>query len=246
MIDQELREAISAHALTEYPKECCGLVVRGKYIPCRNVAADPFADVALAPEDFAAAEDIGPIEAFVHSHPGSTAEPTQADLTVCENGDAPLWIIASLGVQSDGTIAVDDWCEFRPKGYDAPLVGCEFSHGVNDCYGLVRRWYRQRRGIILPDFPRDGKWWDDGKSDLYTTNYPQAGFESIPNDREPEIGDVVLMKIRSRNNVPNHAAVYVGNGKILHHLWGELSRHDLLARYREYVTHLLRYRGGNE
>lgn len=89
MIDQELREAISAHALTEYPKECCGLVVRGKYIPCRNVAADPFADVALAPEDFAAAEDIGPIEAFVHSHPGSTAEPTQADLTVCENGDAP-------------------------------------------------------------------------------------------------------------------------------------------------------------
>ena len=32
-------EAIKAHAAQEYPRECCGLIMRdGSYRPCRNTA----------------------------------------------------------------------------------------------------------------------------------------------------------------------------------------------------------------
>lgn len=242
MITASLREAIARHALESYPNECCGLVVNGEYFPCRNTSATPAEGFDLDPDDYVAAETFGTITALVHSHPGASAKPSQHDLTVCEEAGIPLWVIASLGAQADGSIAIEDWHEFSPSGYSAPLVGCEFSHGTNDCYGLIRRWYWQTHGIDLPDFLRSPEWWDDGHSDLYTAGFPKAGFTALPNDTEPEVGDVILMRIRSRNNVPNHAAVYVGNGQILHHCYGQLSRHDSLGRYSEYVTHTLRHK----
>jgi proteasome lid subunit RPN8/RPN11 len=241
-MDSTLKEAISSHALQCYPFEACGLVVAGVYRPCRNVSEAPLTSFSIDPEDYANAEDIGPIEALVHSHPGGTAYPSQGDLEVCEGLGVSLWVIVSLGAQTDGSIGIEAWHEFGPSGFEAPLIGCEFSHGTNDCFGLVRRYYWQTHKIVLPDFHRSGEWWNDGKSSLYTDNYEACGGVSLPLNTELREGDVLLMKIRSRNNTPNHAAVYVGGDTIIHHLWGQLSRRDTLARYRDYVTHIIRYR----
>ncbi|MGH1510286.1 C40 family peptidase [Ralstonia solanacearum] len=241
MISNANRALIERHALDEYPHECCGVIAGGLYVPCRNVAAKPSQDFELCPEDYAEAEDHGPVTVVVHSHPGASAQPSQADLTACEASGLP-WVIVSLGAQVDGTVAVEDWYEFGPSGYSAPLIGCEFSHGTNDCYGLIQRYYWQTHGIALPDFHRPSNWWDDGHSDLYREGFPQAGFAALPTDTAPQSGDVLLMQIRSRNNVPNHAAVYLGDGWILHHCYGQLSRRDLLARYQPYVTHSLRHK----
>ncbi|WP_428984518.1 C40 family peptidase [Ralstonia thomasii] len=240
-MDDAIRRRVEAHALEVYPRECCGVIADGVYIPCRNVAADPTRDFELSPEDYAGAEDTGPITHIVHSHPGGSAQPSQADLTACEGSGLP-WAIVSLGAQLDGTIGIEEWYEFGPSGYSAPLIGCEFSHGTNDCYGLVRRYFWQTHGVSLPDFYRSADWWDDGHSDLYREGFPQAGFSALPAGTQPQPGDVLLMQIRSRNNVPNHAAVYLGDGWILHHCYGQLSRRDMLARYQPYVTHTLRHK----
>jgi proteasome lid subunit RPN8/RPN11 len=241
-MDQSLRDAVSAHALECYPNEACGLVVSGSYIPCRNVHVDPRNGFSIDPEAYADAEERGEIEILVHSHPGWVAKPSMHDLTVCESLGVPLWVIVSLGAQADGSIGIEAWYEFGPSGFEAPLIGCEFSHGTNDCYGLVRRYYWQERKIALPNFPRSGHWWNDGSSDLYTQGYKEAGFKSLRLDTQPEVGDVLLMKIPpSRNNVPNHAGVYLGNDTFLHHPWGKLSVRESLPRYRDYVTHIVRY-----
>lgn len=242
MTPQSVRDAIESHALEEYPRECCGLIVNGEYRRCRNIAPQPLEGFEIHAEDYAGAEDTGRIEAVVHSHPGGIAKPSHHDLTACEAAGVPLWVIVSLGAQADGSTAIENWCEFSPSGYEAPLYGCEFSHGTNDCYGFIRRYYKQELGVSLPDFPRSGEWWDDGKSDLYTQNFEAARFYTLPNGTEPEPGDVLLMKIRSRNNVPNHAVVYLGDGYMGHHMWGQLSRKDQYSRYRPYITHTLRYR----
>ncbi|WP_175106471.1 Mov34/MPN/PAD-1 family protein [Pararobbsia alpina] len=241
-MDSNLRSAISEHALSVYPAECCGLVVAGQYIPCRNIAQPATEAFSIAPEDYANAEELGDIQAIVHSHPGDHARPSEADLTVCEAAGVPLWVIVSLGAQADGSVAIEDWCEFGPTGYEAPLIGCEFSHGTNDCYGLIRRYYRAAYGVVLRDFDRSGHWWNDGHSSLYVDGYEAAGFTALRLDTEPQPGDVLLMKIRSRNNVPNHAAVYLGADMILHHPWNAPSRRDSLPRYRDHVTHILRYK----
>ncbi|WP_438391072.1 C40 family peptidase [Caballeronia sp. DA-9] len=221
------KNAIAAHALAGYPREICGLlVIEGGeeiYVPCRNTAATPTEHFVMAPQDYAAAEDRGQIVAVVHSHPGAAARPSMADKAMCETSGIPIWIIVSLGMQADHTIGIDDWCEFGPTGYIAPLLGREFSHGVLDCYSLVRDWYRLERGIVLPNFARADAWWEDGESNLYVDNYEAAGFTNLGPDVEPEPGDVLLMQIRSKNGVPNHAGVYLGDGIFIHHMYGQLS-----------------------
>lgn len=91
-------DAMRNHALTQYPREACGLVVickgRERYVPCRNLAEgnDQF---RLDPADYAAAEESGEITAVVHSHPDVSAQPSDADGVSCEASSLP-WIILSV------------------------------------------------------------------------------------------------------------------------------------------------------
>lgn len=76
-LDQECRRKAEGHAILEYPKEACGLLVDGKYWPCQNVADDPEVNFVLNPTDYMEAMLSGTIEAVVHSHPlgGQASEP---------------------------------------------------------------------------------------------------------------------------------------------------------------------------
>jgi proteasome lid subunit RPN8/RPN11 len=226
-MNESIKGAIEAHAIAEYPREAVGLVVRSaggdEYVPCQNKAVTPSEHFVLSPQDYASAEDLGEIVALVHSHPGALARPSMADRTMCERSGIATWVIASVGVQADGSVGVEDWCEFGPSGYVAPLIGREFSHGALDCYGLIRDWYRLERGVELPDFERPDGWWDDGRSSLYLDNFGTAGFSVVGQDAVPQPGDVLLMQIRSKNGVPNHAGIYLGDGIMLHHMYGRLS-----------------------
>lgn len=80
---------------------------------------------------------------------------------------------------------------FAPSGYDPGYIGVEFSHGINDCFSLIRRWYAKERGITLPDFERRDNWWDDGHSSLYMDHFREAGFKPITGEMQP--GDVIMM-----------------------------------------------------
>ncbi|MFJ2989948.1 C40 family peptidase [Collimonas sp. NPDC087041] len=237
-------QAIKAHAVAEYPRECCGLVIvakgREKYIACRNAAAGT-EHFILPGEDYAEAEEKGEIVAVVHSHPDMPAAPTQADRVACE-ASGLAWHI--VGVDSvDGAPAAGEVVTISPSGYLAPLVGREFSHGVLDCYQLIVDWYKQERDISLKQFHRADDWWNDGSSDLYTEGFPQAGFVAIKDGDKPQVGDVILMQIRSSNGVPNHAGIYIGDGLMLHHLHGRLSSRDVYGGYFQEVTRaILRYK----
>ncbi|WP_255364477.1 C40 family peptidase [Luteibacter sp. UNC138MFCol5.1] len=124
----------------------------------------------------------------------------------------------------------------EPTGYEAPLVGRTWAHGVLDCWALCRDWYARERGVLLPDPPRADGWWDDGASDLYGDDaMREAGFRRI-DLRDITEGDLILMQIRSKNLVPNHAAIYLGDSLILHHLDGRLSSRDVYGGYWQEVT----------
>lgn len=247
-MNESIKAAIAEHAIAEYPHECCGLVglVRGQetYFPCANEAATPTEQFILSAADYARAEDCGEIVAVVHSHPGGIAAPSGADRSMCEQSGIARWVIVSLGVQPDNSIGVDNWCEFGPTGYVAPLVGRQFVHGVHDCYSVVRDWYRLERGIEIPDFERRDNWWEDGSSSLYLDNYKAAGFIDVSQSAALEVGDVLLMQIRSRNDVPNHAGIYLGSGIFLHHMHGRLSGRVLWGgMWAQCLRTVLRYEG---
>jgi len=236
-------EAIRAHAVEEYPRECCGLLViikgRERYLPCTNTAQGT-EHFILPAKEYADAEQLGEIIAVVHSHPDTPAAASQADLVSCE-ASGLAWHIVRVDLV-DGAPAAGELVTIEPSGYVAPLVGRQFTHGVLDCYQLIVDWYQQERGIALKQFARADEWWNDGKSDLYTEGFPQAGFVKLPDSTAPEPGDVILMQIRARNGVPNHAGIYLGDGLMLHHMHGRLSSRDLWGGYfRENTRAILRY-----
>ena len=212
--------AIERHALAEYPKECCGLLIReGRkrvYVPCRNTAVTPSEHFRLAPEDYAVAEERGEVLAVIHSHPDYPPAPSEADRVACEASGLP-WHILEVRKDDDGTLRKGDWASLLPTGYQAPLIGRSFAHGIHDCLSIILDYYRRELGIELGSYQREDGWWDKG-GNLYLEHLPQAGFERVNDLRQ---GDVVLMQIRSP--VTNHAGVYLGNGQMLHHLHGRLS-----------------------
>lgn len=198
------------------PREACGLVIieRGRevLVITRNISGliDQF---EIPAEDYAAAEDRGEIVGVVHSHPVTNPLPSEADLVACEASGLEWHIVA---------VQTSQWHSFKPSGYRAPLVGRTWAHGLMDCYSLVRDYYAEVLGIQIPDFDRQHEWWEKG-GNLYVENFQKAGFKKVT-DGSLKTHDVIIMQVVSP--VPNHAAVYLGNSQILHHIHKRLSGRD--------------------
>lgn len=218
------QQSAARHAWEHFPKEACGLIIvrkgREVYWPCKNLAErnDQF---IIDHEDYATAEEHGEIIGVVHSHCNKGPEPSEADRVVCSRGKLTWHIIG---------LPTERWHTMQPDGYEAPLIGRPFQHGVLDCYALCRDWYRTERGIEIPDYERKDEWWLNGEN-LYLDKFRDAGFVENP---ELVPGSALLMQIASP--VPNHAAIYIGDDMIIHHLQGRLSSRDVYGGYWRKVT----------
>ena len=211
---------ILQHAKDEFPKECCGLVAvvkgRRRYFPCRNIAQTP--DEHFVLDGWHEVEDKGEVVAVCHSHPKTNPAPSEADRVACEKSGLP-WFIVNPNTEGWG------YCE--PEGFELQYVGREFVHGIVDCYTLVRDFFQREYGITLSDYHRRDQWWYNGEN-MYVDNFAKEGFSRVP-IQELQRGDLLLMNLQSP--VPNHAAIYLGDQQILHHVQGRLSSRDLLGGY---------------
>jgi proteasome lid subunit RPN8/RPN11 len=230
MITPAILAAAIAHANSSPKREICGVVItsrrKNQYVPCRNIA-DNNEQFVIDPEDYAAAEDAGKVIAIVHSHVNVNPNPSQADLIGIERTKLP-WLIVNTPVNTH-TITY-------PTGYVAPYVGREFVHGITDCYSIWRDYYSRELGIEMIDYERGVEWWLKGQ-DLYEDNYKAAGFVVVDDLKEH---DIILMKVASDKQ--NHAAIYLGNNIILHHVMGKISSKDVYGGYwRKVTTKILRH-----
>lgn len=233
-------DAVRAHAAECAPRECCGLavIVRGKlrYVPCRNDFVPREGDrdgdqFILNGYDYALAADSGEVAAVVHSHVGIPPQPTEPDLVAIEQWKLP-WLIVNHPTGA--------WQVTLPTGYEAPLLGRTFAHGILDCYTLCRDYYNRTLGIVLPDFPRDNYWWEKAGQNLYLDHFAEAGFFEI-SEKELRVHDAILMQAASDR--PNHAAIYVGNNQIIQHVMGRISSRDPWGGWwRKNATHFLRHK----
>ena len=221
-LSETVKNQALEHAKAEFPAESCGLVAvikgRRRYFPCRNLAETPDEHFVLDPLQYAEVEDQGEIVAVVHSHPKTNPAPSQADRVACEKSALP-WHIVNPQTEQWG------YCE--PEGFELPYVGREFVFGIVDCYSLCRDWYKRELGLDLKDYDRRDQFWLRGES-LYMDNFANEGFHRISID-ELQYGDAILMQLESP--LPNHAAIYLGDQLILHHVQKRLSSRDLYGGY---------------
>lgn len=226
-IQDHILPGIREHAAQVAPNECCGLVIicngRQRYTPCANTSGDPSNSFRIAPDEFAAAEDLGEVYAVVHSHVNVSPEPSQHDRVECETSGYP-WIIVNHPTGQFTTL--------EPTGYRAPLIGRQFSQGGLDCYQLAKDYYAEVCKLEIPHFDRGYDWWLNG-GNLIAENFRQAGFHPIELN-ELRQHDGLIMQIESK--VPNHVAVYIGNNLIMHHVINRLSSREPYGGYWRHVT----------
>lgn len=236
---EKLMNAIRRHVATEYPKEACGVVVQTRhsqiFIPCRNVAERPADTFTLSPDDYQAALAQGEIIMIVHSHPDVVSlVPSEMDRIQCD------WSGTEWGIMSwpDG-----DFCTLTPR-VERDYVGRQWVLGYADCWTLIREYYRREFGLSLGDYSVPYEWWENGGERLYDDNWQHEGFVEVePRDMQP--GDIIMMSIQA--GVTNHAAVFLGDNIILHHMSGHLSTRTPYGRYyRDRTVRVVRYRGRND
>jgi len=232
MFANDVIQAAMDHARVEYPKESCGIVSGGFYYEMENIAIDKQSDFEIDAAEYLTFELDRGVDAVIHSHPDGVHCPTKADMEGQDASGVPWGIVP---VDFGSPVRPFFWGDTLPV---APLLGRQFRMGIYDCYSLVRDWYRQTHGIILPVGPRDPLWWERGEN-IIPENFAQAGFEEI-DKLDIKEGDVIIGRVLGR--VENHTGVYIGNGLILHHLYDRLSRREPLGPWMKYVTRILRHK----
>lgn len=244
-------QAAREHALRDFPKEACGLVVDGAYLPCFNYAIEPEKDFVIAGELWKKLTEEGrEIQAVVHSHPDGPMYPTPRDMQGQIDTAVPWVILATDGTDVAPPVIWDS------EGEPAPVLGRTFIHGVADCFCLGRDVYRLGREkleaqgvtgwpldpVSFPDWPRRDGWWEaDGDlpaENLYLDHFQANGFRIIPAS-EAQPGDAFLIAIRS--DKPNHCGVYLGNHLIMHHLPSRASRREPIGIWARAVHTWLRH-----
>lgn len=160
----------------------------------------------------------GEIVALVHSHPGGLPWLSEADRRLQIKSALSWWLVCRGEIH-----------KFRCVPH---LTGRRFEHGVTDCYTLFRDAYHLA-GIDMPDFEREDDWWRNGQN-LYLDNMEATGFYriSLPSAQP---GDILLCCFGA--SVANHAAIYCGNGELLHHLPEQLSKRERYSEKWQRRTH---------
>lgn len=248
-LTKSLKADIEQHARACYPNECCGVIAQNiangeiSYIRLDNVAHDKKSHFEIDPIAYIELEQSFSIKAIVHSHPDG--EPLPSDVDKAQMGLHGIdWVICGFG---------DDYCDIRrhkPKSYISPLLGRDYHHGVQDCYSLVRDYYKRELDITLPDFARTDDWWEDENHEpLYENNFKKAGFVKVDDLQQH---DVILCRVGRTHHV-NHALVYLGDGKlksekttpvvgdslVIHHPHGRLSVREIYGENWQKRTALI-------
>lgn len=231
-IDKAATWEFKKHAINEYPKEAVGFIVNDEYVGLENIADDPYSHFRVKAELFI---DLKP-QAILHTHPITKelgkwpAEwPSHNDMVHQIRSNVPWGIASTDGESISEIVWIDD--NDRPD-----LIGREFIHGINDCYSIIRDYYKQVLNIELRNYPRQVDWWDKGQ-DLYSENFESENFVEV---QDPQIHDVALFRVRSP--VINHAAVITGQNEILHHLFHRLSGRDRLDKWTAQIVKYIRHK----
>ena len=221
-----------SYAIEKWPEECCGIIAESRFFPQQNISPKPGVSFVMSDEVWVEYGDS--IQAVVHSHcsPVCGIEPSQPDMELQVPTAMPWGILLASKEHASKPLW---WGDFR---LSQPLEDRPFIHGVLDCYSLVRAWYWQNKQQLVPDVPRENRWWTRQEVDLYEENYHQVGFHDIDKE-DVDVGDMVIFRLHGKYS--HHAGLYIGNGLMIHHLQRERSCIEPFSRWQKFATRFTRF-----
>lgn len=242
--NNQIREHIIKYAVDQSPNEACGFIIKNTeyiFMPCTNHSPTPEKEFKLSGKDFIKASLIGKIECIIHSHNNSPWV-SKEDIIEQTKHNIPFGVVF---LSNGGYSHMVFWGDSLPV---QDLLSRQFIHGVYDCYGLVRDFFRKEHRILLDNCPREMGWWSHKRDDdgNIITKAENLLIDGVLNQGFVEVGiidikpnDVLFFKIMGRYS--NHSAIYLGNDLMLHHLFGKLSCREPLGQYKRFLTNIFRH-----
>ncbi|EEV2639591.1 phage tail protein, partial [Escherichia coli] len=226
-LGSDVMQQIYLCAINRYPNEACGFLVRTngdkyRFMEARNVSENPQNTFVMHVDDIMAAEDAGDVIAIWHSHTDESAEASDADRAGCEATEVP-WMILAIrkNVEGDAPFHFSEMNVITPDGFEMPYLGRPYVFGVFDCWMLCRDYLKREFNVELnPNAHLHIPSWYTGDNDILDQNYRNEGLVRLAPGTEPQRGDVFFIQY---GKMPDHCAVYIGDGMILHHQIDRLS-----------------------
>lgn len=227
-----MENEILDHLLKEYPKEGCGIIInksgRLKWLPCDNIAKDPYKDFKISPSIYAKASIMGDPYQVVHSHPDCPPEPSKSDIVSSDYLSIPFRIISIPSMEE---------FIYTPEKEKSPLLNRKYSFGASDCYSLIVDYYKEELGITLPTAVYEDDFWEKG-IDYFGELPEKYGFEEVAiSNIKPY--DIITFSVAS--DIENHCGMYIGNDLFIHHAVNRLScRESIYSLWGKYITKVYR------
>jgi proteasome lid subunit RPN8/RPN11 len=231
-MNTKIKTQIETLAKSNPLEEICGFLYQDlegvKIFECDNIAENKVDTFIIDDQDYLSCLALGTVCAIYHSHPQNSAFSLE-DISIADEINLPILLYA---------VEENQWQEYIPKTYNYPLEGRQFSWGFDDCYGLVRSYYRQEKNVYLNDYDRDDSF-QESDGEVILNNFEKEGFYDTNSTVSLQIGDVILF--HSNRALPQHFGVFLGNSRFLHHPLGALSRVELLSgNWRKRIVKILR------
>lgn len=239
----EIKKQIKAHALEDPSVECCGMLYINKetkrleLLKSPNLSRNKKTMFELSASHYLKAATLGSLVAVYHSHPEGEVF-SEFDILNSETNK----IKYILYCVKSGLFK-----EYVPNGYANPYYGRDFSLGENDCFTLLREFYKKELNIEVKNYYRDANWFIDNP-DTYQKYYANEGFVMVsdtPASLELSVlrkFDIILMKVLGKI-YPTHAAMYYEDGLVLHHQRDCYSRiEEYNETFRNRATHIIRHK----
>lgn len=192
-----MREIIE-YCQSRKDQEAGGVIQAGIFLPLENIADDPKNQFEFDLSGI----DYDSIDVIVHSHINGISYLSDADRKAQVASGKEWWLVVG-----------DKIHKYKP----VPLLrGREFIYGKNDCGTLIED-AMHLCGINLRHYQR-GTIEKDAEIGKLENTLPKLGFERIDEIVE---GAVILT---SSGDEANHAALYIGDDRVLHHIYGGISK----------------------
>jgi proteasome lid subunit RPN8/RPN11 len=218
-MNTRIRLEIEKLAKANPSEEICGLIyadISGNVLiyECENIAEDKTKEFH---EDYLKVFTLSSqlILGVYHSHPISSGF-SEADLESAEETCLPFYLYDIHG---------DKWHEYIPSTYESSIDCLRFALGFQDCYGLVRNFFRKKYNHYLSDYDRDETFCHE-EQEIIMKSFEKEGFYKVEFS-DIQIDDVILFK--SEKALPQHFGILIEPQTMLHHPRNALSRKEAIT-----------------
>ncbi|WP_392435877.1 NlpC/P60 family protein (plasmid) [Yersinia sp. HM-2024] len=172
--------------------------------PCINVSPTPEKRAIIDSDSLQTLRDSHKITHIICSVPDALSNDLAYYQKMSDRDGLPYLLICCPSQQC---LTIIPQTEF---GYE----NRPYNYGQYDCYSLVRDYLLKEKGVALNDYPREAYSGGSG-TNIFEVQASTEGFIKVE-DVSLQSGDVLIFNLPSTSLQP--AAVYIGNGQMLHHL----------------------------